>query len=75
MTQPTEFTADMIKGNNITWTEKASITKKNITISINRYKKDLCNIWITTPTTANRVNENLTAEQAIKAANKLLKTL
>ena len=75
MTQTTEFTADMIKGNNITWTEKAEIKKGNSKIIIHRFKKEPCDIWISTPKTYNRIFENLTEQQAIETANKLLKTL
>lgn len=75
MTQPQEFTADMIKGNNISWTEEATIKKNDTTIVINRHKKELCNIWIYTPKTANRVYQNITAEKAIETANQILKTL
>ena len=75
MTNEQKFTADMMKGNHISWTEEAKITVNGTTVKIHRYKKELSDVWVQTSKFANRVAENLEVNDAINFANNILVTL
>jgi riboflavin synthase alpha subunit len=74
MTTATLFTKQMLQGNSITWTKKAEITINGTCVTINQYKDEPADVWVSTPTTYNRVAKNMELNQAIDFANNLLKS-
>ncbi|RUP39771.1 MAG: hypothetical protein EKK63_09030 [Acinetobacter sp.] len=75
MTTSKTFNAEMIKGNKITWTKKAEITVNGTTVTLQQYKNEAVSVWVSTPTTYNRVAKDMEVNEAIIFANSILSTI
>ena len=60
------FNIEMIKGNKISWTKKAEISVNDTTVTIQQYKDEPANVWVSTKTTYNKIAKDLEINKAIE---------